>query len=313
MGRRSIRAVLWRPARAALVVALTALLTVVLCSPSARAATPRVTAGPWTLVGWRSVPAGHADQGLATVTTPAGRDRLVLRGNSDVPAALRARGWWHIGDPGSRFGYLVDAFQAAPAKRMKLFVVTAPSGARTHWLHRLAPGERINNSFAAVSPSGRWLVSGEWGTMRRLLVFPMPLLNQAARAGHDLPLAATIRLSRPVRNVQGCSFVTATRLVCATNDTTDALYGVARQLLRVSLSRPLDGRPVTATPTLLGALPQVSGCGPSETEGIDVHGDRLRVVAHEPGVCGGRVDLFTYRLTAQTTRPQTPVLAAEGL
>lgn len=138
--------------------------------------------------------------------------------------------------------------------------------------------------------------------MTRLLVFPMPGRNPAARPGADLPLAATIRLTRPARNLQGCSFAALRSLVCATDDAGSDLFGVARQLLAVHLSRPVDGRPVTGTPVLLGAVPQVSWCGPAETEGLDVHGDRLLLVAHEPGGCRGWVDLFTYRC-ARLPRP----------
>jgi hypothetical protein len=85
-------------------------------------------------------------------------------------------------------------------------------------------------------------------------------------------------------------------MVCSTNDPGEGLYGVARQLLAIKLSHPVDGRPQQATPTLLGALPQVSGCGTAETEGIDIHVRRMLVVAHEPNLCHGWVDLFTYRL-----------------
>jgi hypothetical protein len=244
--------------------------------------------------------AGHADQGLASVSLLGGGQRLVTRGNADLPALVRAAGWWHIGDPGSTRGYLVDALQGAPSMRAKLFVLTAPDGHRSEWLHRLTPGEMINNSFAAVTPSGRWLVSGEWGTMRRLLVFPMPYFNPLARIAHNLPLVGTIRLSRPVRNVQGCSFASSTELVCSTNDPGDDLFSVARQLLGIRLRHPLDGHTQTGTPALLGAVPQASWCGTSEVEGIDVHAGTLRVLAHEPGTCNGEVDVFTYRLRSTT-------------
>lgn len=285
-----------RYARTALVLAVAALLTIGSFAPLAGADTPHVTAGPWTLIGWRSIPASHADQGLATVSVPGGGERSVLRGNSDVPASLRAQGWWHIGDPGSGRGYLLDAFQGLPSMHAKLFVLTAPDGRRTERLHRLAPGEMINNSFAAVAPSARWFVTGEWRTVSRFLVFPMPHFNPAARRGRDLPLATTIRLTAPARNVQGCAFASATELVCSTNDPSDDLFGVARQLLEITLPHPVDGRPETATPVLLGGIPQVSGCGVAETEGIDVSGNQLRIVAHEPSLCSGRVDLFTYHL-----------------
>jgi hypothetical protein len=96
--------------------------------------------------------------------------------------------------------------------------------------------------------------------------------------------------------VQGCSFASPTQLICATNDPEDDLFGVARELITVTLVRPLDGHPEVGVPALLGALRQVSGCGVAETEGIDVRGGTLTVVAHEPGLCHGRGMIFTYRL-----------------
>jgi hypothetical protein len=294
IGRKALRRV-----QAVVVLAASLLIVAPVVAPAARAST-HVTAGPWALTGWRSIPAGHSDQGLATLALPNGRERVVSRGNADVSAAMRSRGWWHIGDPGSRSGHLVDVYQGTPPMRAKLFVVTAPNGHRTEWLHRLIRGEMINNSFAAVTMSGRWLLSGEWGTMHRLLEFPMPVLKPAARLGHDLPLVATIHLTRTVRNVQGCSFASAIQLVCSTNDTSDELYGVAHELIAINLTHPPDGRPQVGVPVLLGALPQVSRCGAAETEGIDVHGNRMLVVAHETGLCNDRTLLFTYRLTSAT-------------
>lgn len=284
-----------RYARSVLVLAISTLLVTLILAPGARGNTVHATAGPWTLVSARQVPAGSADQGVATVQPPHGAARIVTRGGHDVPTSLRARGWWHIGDPGSTHGYLLDAYQGRAAMRAKLFMLTAPDGRRTEWIHELAPGEAINNSFVAVAPSGRWFVSGEWGTMTRLLVFPTPGFNAAARSGHDLPLATTIRLTHPIRNVQGCSFASATQLVCATNDTSTDLFGVARQLIGVDLTHPTDGHMQSGRPVLLGVVPQVSGCGVAETEGLDVHGGRLLLVAHEPGLCSGQSVLFTYR------------------
>lgn len=271
-------------------------LAAVPLAPAALASAVPASAGPWQLSGWRTVPAAHADQGVATVITSQGGERIVLRGDANVSAAMRANGWWHIGDPGSTHGYLLDAYQAIAAVRAKLFVLTSPDGRQSRWLHRLGPGEMINNSFVAAAPSGRWFVSGEWGTLDRFLIFPTPFLNPRARPGHDLGLAATIRLTRPVRNVQGCSFASPTQLICATNDPEDELYGVARALITVTLARPLDGRPEVGVPALLGALPQVSACGAAETEGIDVRGGTMTVVAHETGLCHRRAVIFTYRL-----------------
>lgn len=289
---------IWRPL-SVLAVALTIVMSIVAAGGPAHAeAELHASAGPWVLTGWRSIPAAHADQGLATVATPGGGARLVTRGNADVTAQLRSTGWWHIGDPGSYRGYLVDALQGHAAMRAKLFVLTAPDGRRSDWTHRLVSGEMINNSFAAVSTSGRWLVSGEWGTIHRLLVFPMPRFNPAAVLGRNLPLSSTIRLTHAMRDVQGCAFASNTVLICSTNDTRHDLFPVPRQLLSIDLSHPLDGRPVAGAARLLGAIPQVSACGAAEAEGIDISGGTLRVVAHERHSCRGLVDMFTYRLSS---------------
>lgn len=277
--------------------------------PAGRATTPDAesigpasvqgSVGPWVLTGWRAIPAGNSDQGVATVTLPHGVGRVATRGNADVSDALRARGWWHIGDPDSTRGYLLDAYQGKQGMDAKLFVLTGPDGHRSDFFHRLVPGEMINNSFVAISPSGRWFVSGGWHTVTRLLEFPMPGFNADARPGRDLRLAATVDLSSPIRNVQGCAFASVIQLVCSTSDPRTDLFRVARQLVVVNLKHPLDGRRQIGTPVLLGAMPQVSRCGPAETEGIDIHGDTMLVVAHELGACRGRTDLFRYRHDAQ--------------
>lgn len=302
VGSRSGRS-LWLRARVVGTVGISAMLMTAVVAPTA-AALPiagnptQRTAGPWVLDGWRSLPAGGANQGVATVATPGHAERAVLRGDASVPGQLRDQGWWHIGDPGSARGFLLDAYQAHSDKGAKLFVLTAANGRRTQWVHRLVPGEMINNSFAAITPSGHWFVSGEWGKMNRLLVFPLPVGNRQVRAGHDLPLATTIRLTRPVRNVQGCSFASPTRLVCSTNDLTDDLFRTPQQLLSISLAHPVDGRPQTGRPRQIGQVPQLAGCGMAETEGIDVHHGRLLLVVRQSWTCGGRVTVFSYHLKA---------------
>lgn len=278
------------------------MLTAGFVAPAAAAppnpgAPTRTTAGRWLLTGWRSLASGAADQGVATVSAPGHRGHVVLRGDGNVSPRLHAEGWWHIGDPGSARGYLLDAYQARSAQHAKLYVMTAPDGHRTRWVHRVVPGEKVNNSFAAVAPSGRWFVSGEWGRVRRLLVFPMPGHNPLARPGHNLPLVTTIKLNRPVRNVQGCSFASPTRLICSTNDPYHDLFRTAQQLLTIALPHPVSGRSESGRPTELGPVPRLTGCGPAETEGIDVHGGRLLLVAHEPDSCGGHVVQYTYHLT----------------
>jgi hypothetical protein len=249
--------------------------------------------GTWVLSGWTTRSADYTDQGLTTVTSPGGGTRIVTRGDDSIPPVLAAAGWQHVGDPDSYRGYILDAYQSDPTGGSKLYTLTAPDGTRHLYVHRLAPGEMYNNSFTAIAPGGRWFVSGEWGTMRRLLVFAMPSLPPAGSRIQPLPLAGVISLDRPVRNVQGCAFASATELVCATNDRSDDLFGVAQQLLRVQLPRPLDGRPLTASVQLLGTVPGVSACqGTAEVEGIDIHGRRMTVSV--VSACIARTTLYTF-------------------
>lgn len=267
-------------------------------APPVSSAPNAVVAEPWVLQSSVTLPSAHANQGVATIVDARGHTQIVTRGNASVPPQLRRQGWNHIGDPDSYAGYLLDAYQAPPARHAKLFVLTAPDGRRTGYVHRLTAGEKYNNSFAAIAPGGRWFVSGEWGTVRRLLVFAVPELNARSPAvGHDLPLATTITLGRPMRNVQGCAFSSSTTLVCSTDDRRTDLYGVRTQLLSVRLAHPLDGRAVTATTALLGSVPQRAGCfGVGETEGLDIHGSRLLLSVVTP--CRSSTVLYTYTRSA---------------
>lgn len=258
--------------------------------------------GRWVLRDRFLVLAQLADQGLATVSRHGKPPMLVFRGELSVPATLREQGWVHVGDPGGYGGYLFDAYQAAPATGEKLFVVTAPDGTVHRFVHRLVPGEEYNDSFAAISPGGQWMVSGEWGRMDRLLVFATPLINPAA-AGleHDLPITTTIGLDHPVRNVQGCAFASALQILCATDDPGRDLWPTPDQLLSLALPHPLDGRPVAAHVTSLGQLPLMSTCqGPYEVEGIDYEPSTstLRVEVRPPGSCGLSIAVYDYRRTA---------------
>jgi hypothetical protein len=256
------------------------------------------TLGPWELQNRFLVLAALANEGLATVTRD-GKTVIVFRGDLIIRAALRAQGWTHIGDPGGWHGYLFDAYQATLPATKKLFEVTTPAGAVHDFVHPLAPGEEANNSFAAVTPDGRWMVSGEWDQMTRLLVFPTPILNRSAPLGTgSLPLAATIALDAPVRDVQGCTFVNATQLLCSTDDPGTDLWPVPRQLLQVTLPHPLQGRRVNGRVTWLGPLPQQSECrGTYEVEGIDYDhsSGTLRVEVRPPGRCGVAMAVYDYQ------------------
>jgi hypothetical protein len=259
--------------------------------------------GPWRLVRWTTLPTGIAGQGVATVLNPNGTSRIVTRGLGSIPLALRRAGWTHIGDPDSIDGYLLDAYQSAVQAGVhtathpstKLFTLTSPAGVRTDYLHRLVRGEMFNNSFVAIAPGGRWFVSGEWLTVKRLLVFALPRLLPLPQVDSNLALASTIRLKHPVRDVQGCAFTGATTLLCSTNDPRRDLFPVPHQLLRIQLAHPLDGTPDSATVHLLGELPQRSSCpGLGEVEGLDVAGSRLLVAVIEPGRCSHSTQLYTY-------------------
>lgn len=304
--RRSALALLRRVAAAAFVIAGIAVAITPRTGPARAAGT--AAAGRWVLRGSVTLADAAADQGVATVTAGGGRSTVLTRGGASVPDTLYDQGWTHIGDPDSYGGYVLDAYQGEPDAGAKLFALTAPDGRRSLFRHALAPGESYHNSFAAIAPGAQWFVSGEWGTVGRLLVFATPSLNaHTPGPARNLPLTATIELAAPMRNVQGCSFDSPVSLVCSTNDPATDLFPVARQLLRVRLAHPLDGRAVRATVTLLGAVPQDRACsGPGETEGIDVHGGRLLVAVRS--LCRSATILYTYADHGQAA--STPVVTA---
>jgi hypothetical protein len=260
----------------------------------------------WRLVGTSSVDSSTGNQGMATVDRFFGRPYVLYRGSSSIPASVTAEGWTHIGDPDSRFGLVFDAYQwggSTPAVS-KMFRVTTPSGASYEYVHTLTAGEEYNNSYAAVSPDGQWLVSGEWDTMTRLLVFPTPLLNRAAPAADgDPPLAATIQLDHPVSDVQGCTFLDSRRLLCASDDTDTTLWPVPKQLLEIDLPSRLNGSTVTAHVQLLGELPQKSTCAATADNPFEIEGDdydpisgKGRVAIIPPSPCGdASTTVYTFR------------------
>jgi hypothetical protein len=256
--------------------------------------------GPWVVVGRSYRLNRFAGQGLTSVERPGRRSRRVYRGEWSIPWSLRREGQWvHVGDPGSALGYLVDAYQGEGDAPAKMFLVRTPGGTRYRWVHRRVADERVNNSFAAVTPDGQWLVAGEWDTMPRLLVFPMPLSNPAAPPPDvDLPLAATIELDRPVNNVQGGTFVDARTMLLSSDDHTTDRWPDPYPLLEVTLPAPLDGTTVRATVSCLGRLPTVSHCrGDPEIEGLDY--DRrsgiLRVVVLPPPSCQWLATIYRLR------------------
>jgi hypothetical protein len=274
--------------RTPVLLALVALLTV--SSPSlARAA------GTWTPIGSDRARPLDESQGLATVVRPDGTF-IRYTGIGTVPFDLSSRGWNHVGDPGTALGYYVEPYQRDD-RGAKLFRVQAPNGSWADYTRALESWEANNNSFAAVSPDGRWLVAGEWGTMDRLLVHPMPGVG-FTDPSKNLPYASAIRLDHQVRDVQGCDFVTATQLLCSSDDPDGALFGVSKPLLQVDLSGALNGGDVPGRVTSLGQLPLKSACGGNfEVEGIDFdeRDATLRVVVISPSICAA-IDSKTWRL-----------------
>ncbi|MEV0489674.1 hypothetical protein [Streptomyces atratus] len=260
----------------------------------AAASTPSPT-GTWTETGAAYVDSRAGGQGLASWSN----SRLLFRGNGSIPQDLRDQGWTHIGDPEIVRDHIIDAYQGNGGATAKMFAVTTPGGKRFVYTHQLDGDERMNNSFAAVSPDAQWLVSGEWDEQDRLLVFPAPLFNAEAPAGGgELPEAGRISLDHPVRDIQGCDFVSATRLVCASDDSTLSLWPVERPLFQLDLDHALDGRPVTGHVSVLFALPQRSTCAGTgfETEGLDyaARTGTLRVEMIPPGECAASTAVYTY-------------------
>jgi hypothetical protein len=245
------------------------------------------TVGPWTLVDvhWRLK--GRTNQGLATVRGAPGRPaQLVFRGSDSVAPDLRAKGWCHVGDPASWGGAIFDAYQWKDvAATAKLFRVTTDGHTLDfeHPLVTAAPtNEMFNNSFAAVSTDGQWLISGEWGEVSRFLVFPTPTINANARNPRQpLRLTGILGLGHAVRNVQGAVFVDGTTLLCSTDDDNTTLWPVRRQLLEVRLHQALPDLSSPADVRCIGALPcPTFGLHEPEVEGIDFDQDTgdLRVV-----------------------------------
>lgn len=258
------------------------------CSPG-KDLTPN---GTWTPIGKKSVSSLTGAEGVATRADGS----LVLRGPATIPVAVRTEGFNHIGDLDIARGDLFDAYQGLRKTSAKLFLVTKADGKRVEYRHPLDPGELFNTSFVTVSPDAQWLVSGEFGTQRRLQVFPAPLLNSSTPPnGGTLKQAGQITLDTPVTDIQGCDFFSAQRLVCTSDDK-------AKHVFRVDLPRALDGKPITGEVTNLFTLPKTSRCsGTYEAEGVDYDADTktLRAAILSPGVCKATTVIFSYRWTPE--------------
>ncbi len=255
----------------------------------------------WRLVGSEVENSLTAGEGLATVAGPDHGTHLIYRGLLSVPKTLAAAGWSHIGDPDAAGGYIVDAYQGPSWRHSKLFLVTRPSGATVQYVHTLVTGELYNNSFDALAPGSQWMVSGEWGTMTHLQVYPTPLLNKrTSPRGGALRLVGYIKLDHKVYDIQGCDFTTKTSLICASDDDRRKLFSNEKPLLEVELAHPLRGGSVGGHVVDLGSIPQRSKCtGTFEAEGVDyaTGSGVLRVEIIQPGSC--IVDTTVYQYVRQ--------------
>jgi hypothetical protein len=269
---------------AALLLATTALAAV--GTSTAHAGSP----GGWAPGGSSTLSTLTAGEGIATRADGS----VLTRGLGSVPLRLRIAGWNHVGDPDIVNGYVYDAYQGGDSATSKMFEVTTPDGRAYDYTHPLDPGELLNNSFATVTPDAQWLVEGEWGTVDRLQVFPAPLTNRSTPAGGGtLAQAGAITLDTPVTDVQGCDFVSTTRLVCVSDD-------AAKDVFQVDLPHAPDGTPVTGRVSTLFQVPRSSVCsGTFETEGIDYDAGAglLRVEIISPSVCAVTTTAYKYRPT----------------
>ncbi|MFI1926184.1 hypothetical protein [Streptomyces sp. NPDC020377] len=279
-----------RTASLALAVATVAVLS---------AAPPAAAADTWTEVGSDRADPLTESQGLASVEVPAGSANRYT-GIGTIPFSVSTRGWNHVGDPDASYdGYYVEPYQS-DSNNAKMYRVQAPGGAWSEYVHALGSGEALNNSWAAITPNSQWMLSGEWGTMTRFLVFPTPGANPATSPSANLPQVSTVRLDHAVRDVQGCDFTGPTTLLCASDDPAGTLFGITKPLLRIDLSAEPNGTAdVTGHVTALRQLPLRSSCsGTFEAEGIDYdrRSGTLRVIVVSPGFCV-LTDSKTYRFT----------------
>lgn len=282
--------------RAVQTIAVT--VAVVLVATGCQPAEPwkRAEIDGWTPVKHYVLDSLTQDQGMATVYRPSpttGEPVLSFAyGGELIEERFTRDGWNHVGDPDSHAGFIVYPYQAADFADGKMFHVVTPHNRSFRYTHALEGDEEGNNSFASISPDGQWMVTGEWDTQGRLLVFPMPILNPAVPVGdRAIDLAATITLSSPLDQVQGCDFRTPTTLLCSVDD-------ARKRLVQVTLPAPLDGTDATGTVTTLGSLPTVSTCtGSFETEGIDFDTvtKLLRVSVIPPQPCFLHTDQYIYR------------------
>lgn len=255
---------------------------------SLAAPTPAGAADIWTETGSDRADPLTESQGLTSVEVPAGSPNHYT-GIGTIPLGVSSRGWNHVGDPDASYdGYSIEPYQR-DSGNSKMFRVRAPGGAWSEYVHTLAAGEAPNNSWVAISPDGQWMLSGEWGTMTRLLVFPTPGVNPSTSPSANLPQVSAVRLDHAVRDVQGCDFSGPTTLLCSSDDPEGSLFGLTKPLLQIDLSAAPNGTSdVSGHVTALRRLPLRSSCsGGFEVEGIDYdrRSGTLRVIVISPGFC----------------------------
>ncbi|MFI7294751.1 hypothetical protein [Streptomyces sp. NPDC050121] len=282
-----------RTARAAFLALAVATVTALSAAP------PAAAADTWTEVGSDRADPLTESQGLASVETPANSANRYT-GIGTIPFSVSTRGWNHVGDPDASYdGYYVEPYQS-DSGTSKMYRVQAPGGAWSEYVHALGSGEALNNSWVAITPDSKWMLSGEWGTMTRFLVFPTPGANAATSPSANLPQVSTVRLDHAVRDVQGCDFTGPTTLLCSSDDPAGTLFGITKPLLRIDLSAEPNGTAdVTGQVTALRQLPLRSSCsGTFEAEGVDYdrRSGTLRVIVVSPGFCV-LTDSKTYRFT----------------
>lgn len=254
----------------------------------------------WTQTGSYNESVLTAGEGVATVDPPGGTPYELYRGAASIPLSEAIAGWTHVGDPDSASGYIIDNYQnSSSSSAKKMYLLTTPSGSTYQYTHTLVSGELYNNSFDAISPDTQWMVSGTWGTQTYLQVYPTPYFNSAtSKTGGTLSLSGYINLSTPVNDIQGCDFITATKLICASDDSSDSIFSNAFPLIQVTLSAALNGSTVTGTVTDLGSIPQQSICsGTFEPEGVDYDPATgiLRVEITQPGICEVATTVYEYQ------------------
>ncbi|MEU9151804.1 hypothetical protein AB0D59_14905 [Streptomyces sp. NPDC048417] len=259
---------------------------------------PASAADTWTETGSDRADPLTESQGLTSVEVPANSANRYT-GVGTIPVSVSSRGWNHVGDPDESYdGYYVEPYQA-DSGTAKMYRVQAPGGAWSEYVHTLASGEALNNSWNAISPDGQYMLSGEYGTMTRFLVFPTPGVNKSTSPSANLPLASVVNLDHAVRDVQGCDFSGATTLLCSSDDPDGSLFGYTKPLLQIDLSAQPGSSNVTGHVTALRQLPLRSSCsGTFEAEGIDYdrRSGTLRVIVMSPGFCI-LTDSKTYRFT----------------